>query len=102
LPREGYDHGSMNRRWLPFRAALAILVVLSLSLVLIHWHQDSPGQDCGLCATQHMPTLQSTPQGVATEPVVFEWWHSTESPASESSAFLPAHPGRAPPSISSI
>ena len=100
--QEDYDRGSMNRRWLPIRTALAILLVLSLSLVLIHAHQDGPGQDCGLCYAQHMPGIQSAATNLLAAPALYEWRTASEAPSLESHAFFPAHPGRAPPQSFSL
>jgi hypothetical protein len=92
----------MSRRWFSIRAVAALLLILSLSLVMIHWHQEGNGQDCGLCATHQMPGLKGTAQIVPTAPQIFEWRSVTESVLSESSTFVPANPGRAPPSVSFI
>jgi hypothetical protein len=92
----------MSRRWFSIRAIAAVLLILSLSLVMIHWHQEGAGQDCGLCATHQMAGLEGTAQVAPAAPQRIEWRYHTESASSESSAFIPAHPGRAPPASSSI
>ena len=101
-PHEDYDPKRMNRRWHSFRAGLAILLVLSLSLVLIHWHQETPGQDCGLCAAQQMPGIQSTTTNLLALPAIYGWRAVAQEPSLESNAFVPAHPGRAPPQSLSL
>ncbi len=97
-----YHSTDVNRGRFPIRALVAVVLLISLSLVMIHWHQEGAGQDCGLCAAQHMPGLQSATQSITALPQVLEWRHSTEAPSPEFTAFLPAHPGRAPPSFSSL
>jgi hypothetical protein len=92
----------MSRRWFSIRAFAAVLLLLSLSLVMMHMHQEGTGQDCGLCATHQMPGLEGTAQIAPATPQRLEWRQPTETASSESSAFLPSHPGRAPPSFSTI
>jgi len=85
------------------RSTLAILMVLSLTLVLVHWHQEKPGQDCGLCYAHQMSGLHAATGPLLTIPKVSEWRRANSQQILESSAFVPAHPGRAPPkSLSSI
>ena len=92
----------MSRRWFSIRALAAVLLVLSLSLVMIHWHQEGTGQDCGLCAAHQMPGLEGTAQAAPATPQVVELRPHAGPVQFESNAFVPAHPGRAPPSFFSI
>ena len=88
----------MIRRRLPLlRSTLAILMVLSLTLVLVHWHQERPGQDCGLCYAHQMPGLDGAAGPLLAIPEVSECPSANFESVLESSAFVPAHPGRAPP-----
>jgi len=93
----------MTRRWFHLRALTALVLLLSLSVIMIHWHQEGAGQDCGLCYTHQMPGLRTESHAPVIAPRVLEWRFLSAEPASESQAFVPAHPGRAPPrSFSSI
>ena len=88
----------MNRRaQLVLRSTIALLLLLSLTVVTVHWHDDKQGRDCGLCYAHQMPGLQGTDVPLLTFPGVSE----RRSPVSEqvlvSHAFVPSHPGRAPP-----
>jgi hypothetical protein len=90
----------MNRHWRPFgRAALALLVVASLMIVVVHWHRDSRGLDCGLCAVQHMPTLQSPTGNLLIVPTTLGWMDVTDKVASIYSGAVLLYRGRAPPSV---
>jgi hypothetical protein len=94
----------MSRRWIPvLRSSIAILVLLSLSFVLVHWHPEKSNQDCGLCYAHQMPGLQGSGHFLVAAPNLYEWRLISSAPILESRAFVPAHPGRAPPqSLSSI
>ena len=82
---------------------MALLLLLSLSLVLIHQHPDGAGKDCGLCDVQRTPGLHSTSEHLLATPALYEWRSAAEEPSLESSSFVPTHRGRAPPrSFSSI
>lgn len=88
----------MNRRWLSIRTVIALLLVLSLSLVLLHSHPDGPGQqDCGLCYAQHMPGMQAATTNLLVSPALYERRGAAEEPSLESDEFFQAHRGRAPP-----
>jgi hypothetical protein len=101
---EDYDTQHMDRRWLPvLRSSVAVLVLLSLSFVLVHWHPDKSSQDCGLCYAHQMPGLQIAGHSLVTGPNLYVWRLTSCAPVFDSHAFVPAHPGRAPPrSLSSI
>jgi hypothetical protein len=91
----------MHQRWIPLlRISIAILVILSLSTVLVHWHEDKAGQDCGLCAAQHMPGLQSTTGVLLVIPALHEWRFIAQDDAQESAITTLVHFGRAPPVLS--
>jgi hypothetical protein len=91
----------MLQRWIPLlRSSIAIIVLLSLSTVLVHWHEDKAGQDCGLCAAQQMPGLQSTTGALLAVPTMHEWRYVTQVNAEESADTTLLHFGRAPPVLS--
>ena len=101
VPTEDYDSGRMHQRWIPLlRSSIAIIVILSLSLVLVHWHEDKAGQDCGLCAAQQMPGLQGSAAVLLAAPILHEWRFITRDNAQESSKATRLHFGRAPPVLS--
>jgi len=88
----------MNRHWRTFgRAALALVLVASLTLIFVHWHRDSRGQDCGLCNVQHMPTLQSPTGNVLVIPTNQERTDFVYEITPVFFGLIPAQPGRAPP-----
>jgi hypothetical protein len=90
----------MSKNWRTFgRAALALVLVASLTIVLAHWHRDSRGQDCGLCSTRHMPTLESSTGNTLFVPTSPEWTDFTYEIATPHSTFSPIQPGRAPPQV---
>ena len=90
----------MNPYWRTFgRAALALLLVASLTIIVIHWHRDSRGQDCGLCTVQQMPTLQSPSGNVVEAPITREWAGPVVQPVSLHSEVVLLKSGRAPPQI---
>lgn len=93
-----YDRPRMMFRRAQFlRGCFAILLILGLMLVLVHWHQDRAGQDCGLCYAHQLAGLQVSAEHGLTAPNVSQWRSSVRERISESDAFAPAHPGRAPP-----
>jgi hypothetical protein len=94
----------MSRRWLPvLRSSVAILVLLSLSFVLVHWHPEKSSQNCGLCYAHQMPGLQSAGHSLISAPNLDGWRIPLTAPVFDSNAFVPGHPGRAPPrSLSTI
>jgi len=94
----------MSRRWLPvLRSSVAILLLLSLSFVLVHWHPDKSSQDCGLCYAHQMPGLQSAGHYLIAAPNLYVSRLTLSVPVFDSNAYVPAHPGRAPPrSLSAI
>jgi hypothetical protein len=93
-----YDCFTMNRHWRTFgRAALALVLVASLTFVLVHWHRDSRGQDCGLCSVQHMPTLQTPTGNIFVIPANRERTDFIHEIVPTYSGFIPVLPGRAPP-----
>jgi hypothetical protein len=94
----------MNRRaQLVLRSTIAILLLLSLSVVTVHWHDDKQGQDCGLCYAHQMPGLQGTDTPLLAVPGISERRSAVSEQVLVSTAFVPSHPGRAPPrSLSSI
>jgi len=79
------------------RTAFALLLVASLSLILVHWHLDSRGQDCGVCHAQQMPRLENATKVLAPVPPTQEWIERTAQAANFHSGFVPTQPGRAPP-----
>jgi hypothetical protein len=81
------------------RSSIAILILLSLATVLVHWHEDKPGQDCGLCAAQQMPGLQAGTSTLLTLPVLHESRFVLQDQVQESVGELPLHSGRAPPTV---
>jgi hypothetical protein len=88
----------MIRRWQPVaRSTIAILLLLSLSVVFVHWHQDKTGRDCGLCYAHQMPGLQNAAEPLPAVPRVTEWRLVVPEAVLESSAFVLSHSGRAPP-----
>ena len=90
----------MNQYWRTYgRAALALLLVASLTIIVIHWHRDSRGQDCGLCTVQQMPTLQSPSGNVLVAPITREWAGVDIQPDSLHSEVVLLQSGRAPPRI---
>ena len=90
----------MSKNWRTFgRAALALVLVASLTVVLAHWHQDSRGPDCGLCSTRHMPTLESPTGNIPEPPTSPEWTDFITEIATVYSAFTPTRQGRAPPQV---
>ena len=94
-----YDNSHMVRHWQPlFRSSVAILLLLSLSFVLVHWHEDNkPGQDCGLCYAHQMPGLQSAAKPLLIVPRITEWRSAVPEAVLEFNAFVLSHSGRAPP-----
>jgi hypothetical protein len=80
------------------RSFIAVLLILGLSLVLVHWHPEKSGQDCGLCVAHQMPGLQSSAVPFVESPGVYEWYAVLSEQILISSAFVPSHAGRAPPS----
>ena len=91
----------MLQRWIPLlRSSIAIIVILSLSTVLVHWHEDKAGQDCGLCAAQQMPGLHGSTGVLPAIPTLHEWRHVTRDNAPESAITPLSHLGRAPPVLS--
>lgn len=95
-----YDRRPMSKNWRTFgRAALALVLVTSLTIVLAHWHRDSRGQDCGLCSTRHMPTLESPTGNTLVVPPAREWTDLSDEIVTVYSAFTPTQPGRAPPQV---
>jgi hypothetical protein len=88
----------MNQHWRTLgRAALALVLVASLTFVLVHWHRDSRGQDCGICNVQHMPTLQTPTGNILVIPANQEWKDFVFEIAPSYPGFVPTQPGRAPP-----
>ena len=81
------------------RGSITILVLVSLSLVFVHWHEDKPGQDCGLCYAHQMPGLENAADPLLSVPQLAEWRFAVPAEILESSAFVTAHPGRAPPRL---
>jgi hypothetical protein len=81
------------------RAALALLLVASLTVIVIHWHRDSRGQECGLCTVQQMPTVQSPTGNVLIVPTTEEWARVFTRPASVHSGVVLLESGRAPPQV---
>ena len=99
LPRD-YDVLTMNQYWRTYgRAALALLLVASLTIIVIHWHRDSRGQDCGLCTVQQMPTLQSPAGNVVVAPITQEWAGIAYKSAPILTRVTLLQSGRAPPHI---
>jgi hypothetical protein len=93
----------MNGHWRTFsRAALALLLVASLTVVLVHWHRDSRGQDCGLCSVQHMPTLQSPAGNLLSVPTTREWMDVVDESNPPFSGVVLLQHGRAPPRFASL
>jgi len=94
----------MVRRWNPLlRSSIAILIVLGLSLVLVHWHPEKAGQECGLCTAHQMPGLQSTTVLLLATPGISEWRPRAIEQLIVFSVSIPSHAERAPPrSLSSI
>jgi hypothetical protein len=91
----------MLQRWIPLlRSSIAIIVILSLSTVLVHWHEDKAGQDCGLCAAQQMPGLHGSTGVLLAAPILHEWRYVTRDNAPESTITPLSHFGRAPPVLS--
>jgi hypothetical protein len=91
---------TMNRYWRTYgRAALALLLVVSLTVIVIHWHRDSRGQECGLCTVQQMPTLQSPTGNVLIGPTTQEWAGVFSKPAFVYSQVVLLESGRAPPQV---
>jgi hypothetical protein len=90
----------MNHYWRTLgRAALALVLVASLTVVLAHWHLDSRGQECGLCSVQQMSTLQSPTGNILTVPFNQEWMDFTHEIATIYSGFTATQQGRAPPQV---
>ena len=90
----------MLRRWLPLlRSSIAILVVLSLAIVLVHWHEDKAGQDCGLCAAHQMPGLQSATGILFGSPTMHEWRYLMLEQTQDAVSISLSHAGRAPPAV---
>jgi hypothetical protein len=90
----------MNQHWRTLgRAALALVLVASLTVVLAHWHRDSRGQDCGICSVQQMPTLQSPTGNILSIPVHHERVDFTHEIAAIDSGFTLTQLGRAPPQV---
>jgi hypothetical protein len=90
----------MNRHWRTFgRAALALLFVASLTIVLVHWHRDSRGQDCGLCTVLHMPTLQGPAGNLLPVPTAQEWMDVVVEVTPIYSGVVLLQRGRAPPQV---
>jgi hypothetical protein len=77
---------------------VALLLVASLSLILVHWHRDSRGQDCGLCSVQQMPGLGHVSSEFSFVPAPEEWAEALDSGDPVPSGFVSVLPGRAPPS----
>jgi hypothetical protein len=95
-----YDAFTMNHYWRTYgRAALALLLVASLTIIVIHWHRDSRGQDCGLCAAQHLPTLQSPAGKVLVAPTTQEWVDFLLEVTLIHSGIVLFESGRAPPQV---
>ena len=91
----------MLQRWIPvLRTSIAIIVILSLCTVLVHWHEDKAGQDCGLCAAQQMPGLHSSTGVLLVVPTMHEWRYVARDSAPESAITPLSHFGRAPPVLS--
>jgi hypothetical protein len=98
LRPEDYDGPRMSQRTQTLlRGSIAILLLFSLAVVLVHWHDDRPGQDCGLCYAHQMPGLQSATSPMLGVPEASESRLTDTEQILVSSAFVPSHPGRAPP-----
>jgi hypothetical protein len=91
---------TMTKYWRTLgRAALALVLVASLTVVLAHWHLDSRGQDCGVCSAQHMPTLQNPTGNILFIPVDHQFVDFSHEITTIDSGFIPTQQGRAPPQV---
>ena len=91
----------MTRPWARLlRISLAVFLVMSVCLVLVHWHIERANQDCGICAAHHMPGLQSSAAPIISAPDSYAGNARTVDLASVVQTFVPSHPGRAPPASS--
>jgi hypothetical protein len=86
-----------RRAQLVLRSTIAILLLLNLFVVTVHWHDDRQGQDCGLCYAHQMPGLQGTGAPLLAVPGISERRSAVSEQVLVSNAFVPSHPGRAPP-----
>jgi hypothetical protein len=90
----------MSKNWRTFgRAALALVLVASLTIVLAHWHLDSRGQDCGLCSTRHMSMLETPTGNTFFIPAAQVWADFPDEIVPLHSGFTPIQQGRAPPQV---
>ena len=99
IPRTGDYHCDRMTRGSQrlLRSSIAILVLFSMAFVLVHWHEEKPGQDCGLCYAHQMPGLQDAKAPLLAGPGAYEWRSAASEQVLVSHAFVPSHPGRAPP-----
>lgn len=91
----------MNQHWRNLarwgRLALAVLLVVSLTVIVVHWHQDARGQDCGLCNAQQMPSLLGSVGNLLIVPVSQEWITPVREVIPVYSEVVRLQRGRAPP-----
>jgi hypothetical protein len=80
----------------------AILLAVSLSTILVHWHQDSRGQDCNLCHVQEMSGIQSPQADLLAAPTADKWTSIVHELVYNDGVILAAPHGRAPPVAYSI
>ena len=81
------------------RVFVALVLVASLSLILVHSHRDARGQDCGLCSVQQMPGLEHVSSAFSFVPAPEEWTEPLDLGDPVPLGLVPVLPGRAPPSI---
>jgi len=90
----------MTRPWARLlRISLAVFLVLSVCLVLVHWHTERASQDCGICAAHHMPGLQSSAAPTLSAPGFYAGSARTLDSISVAQTFVSSHSGRAPPAF---
>ena len=77
--------------------ALSVLLVVSLTIIVVHWHQDARGPDCGLCNVQQMSSLVSSAGSLLIVPVSREWITPVREVTPVYSEIVLVRQGRAPP-----
>jgi hypothetical protein len=88
----------MSLHWRAYsRVFFAIVLVLSLASVLVHWHPEVRGQDCGLCHVQQMPGLKATTENPVGAPLSRPAVYSVPQTFSNYNTSVVVHSGRAPP-----
>jgi hypothetical protein len=87
------------RSW---RSIVTLVLLFAVCLMLVHWHQDSPGQRCEICFAQNLPSIHVPFAAWLPALARVEWSSLVEEPASAHSVFSESKPSRAPPNALSL